>query len=121
MPQKKQTTQSFSKVITDEITVTKSTVTQLFSTAGCTLSSPSGVLTTISLTTPTSGSTSVVVSSSDISADSVVLANLVSYSGNGLPNVHVTGITQGSCTFVIQNHHDTAPLNAVAKIGYLVV
>jgi hypothetical protein len=103
-----------------DVSIAKSTVTQTTSiTSGVTLNSPAGVIDTVSSTLATNGSTSFTVTNSFVDANSVVLSNIVNYSGNaGAPFSRVQGVTSGSFSISIRNVHAEQALNGVIKLAF---
>uniref|UniRef100_A0A6C0E0P8 Uncharacterized protein n=1 Tax=viral metagenome TaxID=1070528 RepID=A0A6C0E0P8_9ZZZZ len=106
-----------------EISISKNTATQATSiTSGVTLNSPAGVVTTVSTSLSTNGTTSFVISNSYIKADSVVLSNIVNYAGSqGSPFVRVQAVTSGSFSIAIRNVDDINALNGAIKIGFAIL
>lgn len=104
------------------ISITKSTVTQLTgSTTGVTVQGNAGIITSVSLALATSGSSSFPVTNGSVLSTSLVMPSIVNYTGTGTPHVRVSGVTSGSFTMTLSNSHPTAPLNAVAQLGFLVI
>lgn len=105
-----------------QIVMSKSNVNQTTSnTTGVTLTGYTGAITTMPLTVATQGSISFTVTHTKVNADSVVLANIINYGGNGLPHVHVGSITSGNFQVSVSNAHATSPLNAAMKIAYQIL
>jgi hypothetical protein len=101
----------------------KGSVTQAtnLSTA-VTLNSFVGTINTVSTTLATAGSSSFACNNSNVTPNSIVFATLQKYSGsNGAPKINVSNITSGSFTVNVQNVHDTAALNGVLTVGFMVV
>lgn len=105
------------------ITLAKSTVSQLTSaTTSVSIHSPAGIISTVSSTLATNGSALFAVSNACVEADSIVLANIVNYSGTqGAPIVRVQGITRGSFSLSLRNVSDADALNGVVKVGFSVL
>jgi hypothetical protein len=99
----------------------KGAVTQSSEGAGVTLNNKGGIITTASLTIATNGQTTFTVTNSACFASSLVLANVVNYTGAGLLTACVTTIASGSFGIRLQNCSSTTALNAVAKIGFIIV
>jgi hypothetical protein len=99
----------------------KSSVTQGTSiTTGVTLNSQCGSIRTVSAATGAQSVQSFTVTNSNITIDSVILANIVGYTGStGLPHVYIDDITSGSFKTVIQNCSTSASLNGALNIGYI--
>jgi len=107
----------------NKVNVTKATVGQLtnISTA-VSINASAGIISTVSTTLTTNGTALFAVSNSHVEPESVVLANIVNYSGNqGAPSVRVQSITQGSFSVSLRNGSWTDALNGVVKVGYLVL
>lgn len=103
----------------------RGTVTQLTSlVTPVTLDQLSGVITTVSATTAAASTEQFVVNNSLVSASSVVLANVCSYSGtyatNGFPVCTVQNVTGGSFTIAISNVHVVNALSGILKIAFVV-
>jgi hypothetical protein len=113
---------SAKSISTPQLIMNKANVSQTTSnTSGVTASALAGVITTMSQTVATQGSSSFIVTHPKVNVNSVILANIVNYSGNGLPRVHVNTITSGNFSIVIGNAHVTAPLSAAVKIAYQIL
>lgn len=104
-----------------QLSLDKTSMTQATAiTSGVTLNAPSGFITTVSTTLATNGSASFSVTNDNIKASSMVLANIVDYTGsNGIPSVIVDNITTGSFSVVLRNSHINNPLNGAVKLGFL--
>lgn len=98
----------------------KLAVTQITSiTSGVTLDSQCGSIRTVSAGTGAQSVQSFTVTNSKITVDSIVLANIIGYTGStGLPHVYVDDITSGSFKTIIQNCSTSASLNGALSIGY---
>lgn len=107
----------------NKINVSKSTVSQSTSiTSGVTLDTQSGIITSVTSTLATFGNASFTVTNNSVSTDSLVLGNIVNYSGsNGIPTARIQAITSGSFTVTLSNASGTSALNGTVKIGYLVL
>src|SRR5882724_10538348 len=92
---------------------------------GVTLNAQSGVITTVSSTLAAVTTTGFTVTNSAVGANSVVIVNLVNYSGtyatNGFPVVTVDTIAAGSFVIKISNVHAANALSGVLKIGFHVL
>ena len=110
-------------VSANEISLKKATVTKATAiTSGVTLNSPAGVITTVSSTLATNGSASFSVGNSFVKADSLVLGNIVNYSGSqGSPFARIQGVTNGSFSVAIRNVDDVNALNGAIKFGYSIL
>lgn len=116
---------SAQNITTSGLQVSKATVSQSGAiTSGCTINSPAGVITTVNTTLATGGSARFTVSNSGVRPSSVVLANVINYSGGATQgNVHsrINGVTQGSFSVVLTNTDAVNALNGTVKLGYLVI
>lgn len=99
----------------------KSSVTQGTAiTSGVTLNSQCGSIRTVSAATGAQSVQSFIVTNSNITIDSVILANIIGYTGStGLPHVYIDDITSGSFKTIIQNCSTSASLNGALNIGYV--
>jgi len=99
----------------------KLAVTQITSiTSGVTLDSQCGSIRTVSTGTGAQSVQSFTVTNSNITVDSIVLANIIGYTGStGLPHVYIDDITSGSFKTIIQNCSTSASLNGALSIGYI--
>lgn len=113
---------TFAQVNSDEVNITKSTVTQItnISTA-VSVNASAGVITTVSSTLAANTNATFTVNNNKVDADSVVLANICNYSGTGYPVLHVHDIQAGSFKIVLRNVSDAAAFNAVLKINFSVL
>lgn len=108
------------------VTLSKSTVTQATSiTTGVTINSPSGVITTVALTTAANAAElPFIVTNSYVKADSIVLANIVDYdpttATNDLPLVYIDDITAGSFKVVVGNG-GSGVLDSAVKIAFAIL
>ena len=103
-------------VIRDKSSVTQGTAI----TTGVTLNTQCGAIRTVSAATGAQSAQSFTVTNSDITVNSIVLANIIGYTGStGLPHVYVDDITSGSFKTVIQNCSTSASLNGALNIGYM--
>lgn len=91
------------------VTLTKGSVTQSGTiTTGVTLNSPSGTITTVALTTAANvAEAPFTVTNSYVKADSIIVANIVAYSGatitNDLPQVYIDDVVAGSFKVIVGN------------------
>jgi hypothetical protein len=105
-----------------EMSVRKGTVTQLTSiTSGVTLNAPAGIITTATMNMATSASTSFAVANSFVYADSAVLANITNKTGNGIPLIHVSGVTRGSFSINVRNLDETNAQTGIMKVAYTIL
>ena len=108
---------TFAQINSDEVNITKSTVTQLTNiTTAVTINSSAGVITTVSSTLASNTSASFTVNNSKVDANSVVLANVSNYSGTGNPVLHIHSVSAGSFQIVLRNVSDSAAFNAALNI-----
>jgi hypothetical protein len=106
------------------VTLTKGVVTQSGSiTTGVTLNQPGGDVITVGLTTAaltTAGQFT--VTNSYVKADSVVLANIIDYTGStGFPAILVDDVVAGSFKITVRNLHSTEVLNGAVTIGFAIM
>ena len=101
----------------------KGSVTQTSNiTTAVTLNSFVGSINTVSTTLVVAGSSSFVCNNSHVTSNSIVFATLQKYTGiNGAPKINVSNITDGSFTVNVQNVHDSAALDGVLTVGFMVV
>lgn len=104
--------------------IIKGTVTQTgLITAGVTLNAAAGVITTVSSTLAADASVKFTVTNSFAAADSVILANVVGYTGTATTaviSVNVITKAEGSFEILIGNG-SAAALDQVLVIGFLIV
>jgi hypothetical protein len=113
---------TFAQINSDEVNITKSTVTQLTNiTTAVTINSSAGVITTVSSTLASNTSASFTVNNSKVDANSVVLANVSNYSGTGNPVLHIHSVSAGSFQIVLRNVSDSAAFNAALNISFVVL
>lgn len=105
------------------ITIDKANITQATSnTTAVTITTQAGIITTQSMTTPSNSALQFTVNHPDVTANSVVLANIMNYAGTtGLPNLYIDNPTTGSFVSTIQNHHTSGSLNGAIKIAYFIL
>lgn len=112
---------------TERLSIDKSNVTQITSiTSGVTCSGNAGIISTVSTTLAAGGSANFTVTNPRASASSLVLANIVGYSGNaGYPLIRVSSVTAGSYALTLTNMFDASTsgsaLNGIVKIGYAIL
>jgi len=112
---------------TDRIITTKGTVTQTPAiTSGVTVNATSGIITTVSTTLAADATAVFTVTNSVVTSSSIVLANIIDYSGNtngseGTPNIAVDNITNGAFDIWLMNPDSAHALNGVLKIAFLVI
>jgi hypothetical protein len=116
-------TKSFGSLSAGQIALGKSSVTQLTSiTTGVTLNASAGVITTVSSTLAADTSATFTITNSNVQASSLVLANVVNYSGTqGAPVLRVQNVTGGAFSVVLRNVDDTDALNGIMKIAFIVL
>lgn len=106
------------------VTLTKGIVTQASSiTTGVTLNSPGGEIVTVSLTTAASTTAGTfTVTNSYVKADSLVLANVVDYTGStGFPTILIDDVAAGSFKVTVRNIDTAAALNGIPTIGFAIM
>jgi hypothetical protein len=109
-------------VTTNNLDVTTSTVGQTTNaTTAVNLPAPCGIITTQVLTTATSGSTIFAINHSNIAPGRIILTQVHSYDGAGLPSVLLSGVNTTTANLVIRNSHRDAPLNATMGISYIIL
>lgn len=106
------------------VALSKGTVTQLTSiTTGVALEYPAGEIATVSLTTAASTTAGTfTVTDSYVKADSLVLANIVDYTGTtGFPAILIDDVVAGSFKITVRNLDTAAALNGVVTIGFAIM
>jgi hypothetical protein len=106
------------------VTLTKTVVTQSSSiTTGVTINSPGGDIITVSLGTAASTTAGqFTVTNSFVKADSVVLANIIDYTGStGFPVILVDDVAAGSFKITVRNVDTGAALNGIPTIGFAIM
>lgn len=100
-----------------------STVTQLTSivTGVALTNGNSGVITTFAASALANATHTFTVTHPSCLTTSIVLVNVVSYTGTGLPNVIVNNRLGGSFDIIIQNLAGVDALNAAMRIGFLIL
>ena len=110
------------KIFAKNYKFTETNVTQGTAiTSGVTLSSQVGSVLTVSSSLITGGSATFTVEHPRIESSSILLSNIINYSGTGSPSVRVNNITTGSASIVITNNSWISPLNAAIKLGYFIL
>jgi hypothetical protein len=109
----------------NEVRLNRSSITQGSSlTTAVTLNSPAGFISTYSAGTllTTNGSASFTVNNSYVSSDSIILSNIVNFSGGGAPSVRVGSVADGSFSVVLRNGDWITPLSGGSvKIGFSIL
>lgn len=123
MSQSSRVKYDFGSLNLGKFAIDKANVTQASSnTTAVTITTQAGIITSQSMTTAANSVLQFTVGSTMVSANSVVLANLMNYAGSaGLPSLYIDNTTNGSFVVTIQNHHDSAALNGAVKISYLIL
>jgi len=106
------------------VTLSKGLVTQSGSiTTGVTLNQPAGDVVTVSLTTAASTTAGqFTVTNNYVKADSVVLANIIDYTGStGFPVILVDDVALGSFKITVRNVDTAAALNGVVSVGFAIM
>ena len=106
------------------VALSKGVVTQLTSiTTGVALEYPAGEIATVSLTTAASTTAGTfTVTDSYVKADSLVLANIVDYTGTtGFPAILIDDVVAGSFKITVRNLDTAAALNGVVTIGFAIM
>lgn len=88
-------------------------------TTAVTLNARAGFIQTYALSNATNGTVTFTVNNSKVSSTSLILCNIVGYTGNGQPISQVNSVTDGSFAIKIRNVSDADPLNASAKIAFV--
>lgn len=105
------------------VTLTKGLVTQSGAiTTAVTLNQPAGDIVTVSLSTAASTTAGqFTVNNSFVKADSVVLANIIDYTGStGFPVILVDDVAAGSFKITVRNVHTADALNGIPTIGFAI-
>lgn len=109
------------ELVVDDINVVSTNVTQPTSiTTAVTLTAPFGIITTQAANAATHGTHTFTANHPSVTANKVVHATIVGYSGTGSPSVRVS-TTTGSFNVTIANNHINNPLNAALKIAYSIL
>jgi hypothetical protein len=113
----------FGSLNLNTITIDKLNVTQATNiTTAVNITAQAGIITTQSATTAADSATQFTVNHPDVTANSVILANLMNYAGSaGLPSLYIDNTTTGSFVVTIQNHHASSALNGAVKISYFIL
>lgn len=100
-----------------------STVTQLTSivTGVALTNGNSGVITTFAASALANATHTFTVTHPSALTTSVILVNVQSYTGTGLPNVIVNNRLAGTFDIIIQNLAGVDALNAAMRIGFLIL
>lgn len=112
---------------TSELSINKTNATQGTNvTTAVSCEGNSGIINTVSSTLAAGSSASFTVDNPRVAASSVVLTNIVGYTGNaGCPLVRVNSVTSGSYSVTLTNMFDASTsgsaLNGVVRIGYIVM
>lgn len=108
-------------VRTSDINVVSTNVTQATSIAtAVTLTAPFGIITTQAANAATHGTHTFTANHPSVTANTIVHATIVGYSGAGSPSVRVS-TTTGSFDVTIANNHINNPLNAALRIAYSIL
>lgn len=110
------------------ISLTKANYTQvdineLGIESGVATTTPAGEIATLSLTTAANTTAGTfTVSNPLVKADSLILANIVDYTGTtGFPAILIDDVVAGSFKVTVRNIHNAAALNGVVGIGYAIM
>lgn len=128
-PQSSKSNKHFGSLIIDgkstlnEVLINKTSITQGTSiTTGVTIDSPCGYVQTVSTTLVTQGQASFTVSNAYVDPSSIVIGNIINYSGNqGSPVAIIDNITNEAFSVIITNTANTGALNGNIRIGFLVI
>lgn len=108
----------------DSVIVTKGTVTQATNpTTGVTVNTNAGVINTFTSTLAAGGTQVFSVTNSKVNTESVLIVNIVDYTGTaGVPVVEIDGgAGAGTFNIVVRNIHATLALDGSLAISFLVV
>lgn len=107
----------------NNIRLTRTSVSQGTAiTSGVTIDSPAGFIFTLTTgTLATGGSASFAVSNTAVSADSLILANIVNHGGNGIPLIRVNNVTEGSFNLSVRNIDLVNPMTGSLRVGFSVL
>lgn len=106
------------------VTLTKGTVTQGTSISTTViLNQPAGEIVTVSLTTAANTTAGVfTVEDNYVKADSLVVANVVDYTGTtGFPVIQIDDVVAGSFKVRVRNVDSAAALNGIVTIGFAIM
>lgn len=82
----------------------------------------SGIIETVSTTLAAETTATFTVTNADVLAASIVVANILNYSGTqGIPVVRVDTVSAGSFKLAVSNAHSTSALNGVLKVGFAIL
>ena len=114
---------SVQNLIPAKITYAKPSVTQVTSiTTACTINNAAGAIRTVSSTLATQGSAKFTVSNSFVKPDSLVMANIIGYTGTqGSPSTIITTVTTGSFAVTVRNLDLTNPLSGAVTVGFQIL
>ncbi|MDE2102789.1 MAG: hypothetical protein KGL39_36430 [Patescibacteria group bacterium] len=111
-------------VVADQLAIGDPAVTKTATGAALavTLNTPSGVITTESLTTAAGGTFTYVITNSCIAATDIVNVSLgLGTASTGNPSVTTVTPAAGSVSVVVQNLHASAALNGTLKIAFDII
>lgn len=118
------TDSKFTSIQANKTKVTKGTVTQLLTTStGVTLNADAGVITCVASTLASNAAEAFLVTNANVSATSVVIANVVMYTGTQATaaiSVFVNFTGEGSFNVVVANGSG-AVLDGIVTVGFMVV
>lgn len=124
MSQSKKTLSEFGKIVTDGLSIAKKTVTQATSvTTDVSIDATAGVITTFASTLAAGGTEVFSVLNNKVDANSVIIVNIVNYTGaTGVPVVEIDG-GAGSGTFdvVVRNIDGASALDGSVAVSFLIV
>ena len=105
------------------VVLTKGTVTQATSaTTGVALEFPAGKIVCFTSTLAAVTTSTFTVTNSFVKADSLVLATVQDYTGTtGLPSVIVDDLAAGSFKINLTNVHNSAALNGVVTVAFVIM
>lgn len=106
------------------ISLTKANYTQTGTiTTEVATTTPAGEIFTVSLTTAAdTNAGTFTVSNPLVKANSLILANIVDYTGTtGFPAILIDDVVAGSFKVTVRNIHNAAALNGVVGVGYAIM
>ena len=106
------------------VTLSKGVVTQASAiTNAVTLNMPAGDVITVSLTTALSTTAGTfTVNNNYVKADSIVLANIIDYTGTtGFPAIFIDDVVLGSFKVTVRNLDTVNALNGIITVGFAVM
>jgi hypothetical protein len=107
--------------VDNTLVTSKTSVTQVTSVnTGVTVDSKAGKITTVTLNIGSHSTESFTVSNTECFADSIVLCNIIDYSGSFNLHCGANNITNGSFDVVLTNSTG-GPLDSAAVIGFMIV